>query len=83
MKNRNRRKPPRGYVRLKQIVGDRRAKPPVPGLLPIGASTWWQGVKEHRFPQPIRFRGLRCTFWHIDEVLGLDIDEEENDDDDD
>jgi prophage regulatory protein len=73
MKNKDRREPPKGYLRIAQICGDRRAKPPVPGIIPVGRSTWWKGVREGRFPPPIRVEGLRCTFWDRDAVLALGI----------
>ena len=37
--------PIEGFVRLSQIL-----KPG--GPIPVSKSTWWQGVKEGRFPQP-------------------------------
>ena len=48
------------FIRVKQIV-----KPD--GILEIGKSTWWKGVREQRFPQPTRIGG--CTFWKQSEVI--------------
>lgn len=48
------------YLRLKQIVGPT-------GLLPISASTWWQGVKEGRYPQPMKL-GPRITVWRRSDI---------------
>jgi hypothetical protein len=45
--------PPEGFVRLKAIVGDRKANPPIPGILPIGQSTWLEGVAKGKFPKGI------------------------------
>lgn len=38
------------FFRLKQIVGDLKADPPIDPLLPIGRSSWWAGVKAGRCP---------------------------------
>jgi predicted DNA-binding transcriptional regulator AlpA len=56
-------------IRLSEIVGDpaRGVKP----LLPIGKSTWWDGVRAGHFPQPIKLPGCKATFWRKHEVLAL------------
>ena len=51
---------PKKYLRLNQILK----------ILPIGRSTWWQGVKDGRFPQPLKL-SERITVWDEDEVLDL------------
>lgn len=35
--------------------------------LPISKSTWWQGVKTGRFPQPVKL-GERITCWRLSDV---------------
>ncbi len=52
-----------GYVRLVDILA------PV-GPLPISKSTWWAGVKEGRYPAPIKL-GPRITAWKVDDILAL------------
>ena len=32
--------PETGFLRLPQIVGDSKAQPPVPALIPVSRSTW-------------------------------------------
>ena len=59
--------PETGYLRLRQIVGDPRAKPPIPPLIPIGKSTWWAGVKSGRFPKPVKL-GPRTTAWRVEDI---------------
>jgi predicted DNA-binding transcriptional regulator AlpA len=49
-----------GYVRLRQILA----------VIPIGRSTWWKGVKEGRFPQPIKF-SERVTVWSARDIWAL------------
>ena len=40
------------------------------GPLPISKSTWWAGVKDGRFPQPVKL-GDRITAWRQDEIHNL------------
>ncbi len=62
--------PETGFLRLKQIIGDPRAVPPIPPLIPIGKSSWWKGVKEHRFPAPVKL-GARATAWRVEDIREL------------
>ena len=62
--------PETGYVRLHQIIGDRKAVPPIPAVIPVGKSTWWDGVKTGRFPKPIKL-GPRITAWRVQDILAL------------
>lgn len=58
------------FVRIAQIVGDKNANPPIPPIVPVCRSTWWDGVKSGRFPRPIKL-SPRVTVWKLDEVLAL------------
>jgi hypothetical protein len=60
--------PEAGYVRLYQIIGNPRADPPIPPLIPGGKSTWWAGVKSGRHPQPVRTLGARITAWRVEDI---------------
>jgi prophage regulatory protein len=62
--------PQTGYVRLPQIIGNAKIQPPIPALIPVGKSTWWQGVKDGRFPKPIKL-GPRTTAWRVEDILAL------------
>jgi predicted DNA-binding transcriptional regulator AlpA len=62
--------PETGFVRLKQIIGDPKAKPPIPPIVPISKSTWWAGIKCGRFPQPIKL-GPRTTAWRVSDIREL------------
>ena len=57
-----------GFVRLKQIIGDPKADPPLPPVIPVSRSTWWAGVKNGRFPKSIKL-GLRTTVWRAEDIL--------------
>ena len=62
--------PEAGLVRLKQILGDPKAKPPIPAVFPVSKSTWWAGVKSGRYPQPVKL-GPRITAWRVDDIRKL------------
>ena len=59
--------PETGFVRVSQIVGNKKSNPPINGFIPGGKSTWWAGVKNGRFPSPVRM-GSRCTMWRIEDI---------------
>ena len=44
--------------------------PDVLRLVPISKSAWWAGVKEGRFPRPVKL-GPRTTAWRASDVLAL------------
>jgi predicted DNA-binding transcriptional regulator AlpA len=49
-----------GFVRL----------PTVLALIPISKSAWWAGIKEGRFPKPVKL-GLRTTAWRVEDIRTL------------
>ena len=55
-------------IRLPEIIGNK--KTGEKGLLSIGATSWWLGVRSGRFPQPIKL-GPRTTAWRESDVLAL------------
>jgi len=59
-----------GYLRLPQIVGNPKAEPPIPALIPVSKSTWWQGVKSGRFPKPVKLSS-RTTAWRVEDIRVL------------
>lgn len=59
--------PETGFLRLPQIIGDPKAKPPIPPLYPVKKSCWWKGVKEGRFPAPVKL-GPRITAWRVEDI---------------
>ncbi|MEW6429578.1 MAG: AlpA family phage regulatory protein [Thermodesulfobacteriota bacterium] len=60
--------PETGYLRLKQIVGDQAAG--IPAIIPVSKSTWWDGVKTGRYPQPVKLSS-RCTAWRVEDIRAL------------
>jgi hypothetical protein len=62
--------PETGFVRLPQIIGNSKAKPPIPPVVPVSKSTWWEGVKSGRFPAPIKL-SPRVTVWRVEDIRNL------------
>ena len=63
--------PETGYVRLPQIIGDKNAEPPIPAVIPVSKSTWWDGVRTGRYPAPVRTLGRRITAWRVEDIRAL------------
>ncbi|GAB7026065.1 hypothetical protein JCM15764A_13130 [Geotalea toluenoxydans] len=62
--------PETGYLRLTQILGNPKANPPIPPIIPISKSSWWAGVKSGQYPRPIKL-GPRITVWKVADILEL------------
>ena len=58
--------PSKGFVRVRQIVGDKNN----PGPIPVSRAAWYAGVKAGRFPQPIRLTE-RCVAWRTEDIHAL------------
>ena len=63
--------PETGFLRLTQIIGNPKAVPPIPAVIPVSKSTWWEGVRTGRYPQPVRTLGLRITAWRVEDIRAL------------
>jgi prophage regulatory protein len=59
--------PSTGFVRQAQLLGDPKAKPPIPGIVPVGPSTLWRWVASGKFPKP-RKLSERVTAWRCEDV---------------
>ena len=62
--------PETGFLRLKQIIGHPDANPPIPPIIPVKKSCWWEGVKNGRFPKPVKL-GPRVTAWRVEDIREL------------
>lgn len=62
--------PETGFVRLFQIIGNPKADPPIPPIIPVCKSTWWAGVKSGRYPSPVKL-SERCTAWRVEDIRAL------------
>lgn len=63
--------PQTGYLRINQIIGDPKANPPIPAIIPVSRSTWWAGVKSGRYPKPVKTLGPRITAWRVEDILAF------------
>lgn len=52
--------PKTGYLRIAQVLR----------FIPIAPATWWRGVKDKRFPSPIKL-GPRTTAWRAEDIRQL------------
>lgn len=50
-----------GFLRVNQII---------PSIIPISRSSWYAGVKDGRYPKPVKL-GLRTTVWRVREIREL------------
>ena len=57
-------------MRLKHIIGDEKADPPITPIIPISKTAWRKGVAEGKYPQPIKL-SEKVTVWRADEVQKL------------
>lgn len=51
------------FLRLPEIIAP-------DGPIPVGKSTWWDGVRKGRFPKPIKL-GPRITVWKREDIDAL------------
>ena len=59
-----------GYLRLSQIIGNKKTAPHTPPIIPVSKSTWWEGVKSGRYPKPVKL-GPRTTAWRVEDIRHL------------
>jgi len=49
-----------GFLRLYQVLL----------LIPVGKSSWWRGVKDGRYPKPVKI-APRTTAWRAEDIAAL------------
>jgi prophage regulatory protein len=52
--------PETGFVRLPQVLA----------VIPVCKSSWWEGVREGRFPKPVRLTA-RSVGWRAEDIRNL------------
>lgn len=57
--------PETGFLRISQIIGD--PKRGIPALIPVGRSSFWNGIKAGKYPKPIKL-GPRTTVWRVEDI---------------
>jgi prophage regulatory protein len=55
--------PHSGFVRLPGILAPN-------GPIPVSKSTWWAGIKDGRYPKPVKL-GPRITAWRVEDIHAL------------
>ena len=63
-------RPEAGFFRLWHIIGDKKATPAIPALIPVGRTTWLNGVKSGKYPKPVKL-GERMTAWRVSDIRDL------------
>lgn len=57
-----------GFYSLHQIIGDKKTN--IPPIFPVGATTWWNGIKSGIYPKGIKISERR-TAWRIEDIETL------------
>ncbi len=52
--------PQTGYLRLPDVLR----------LIPVSKSTWWAGIKDGRYPKPVKL-AARVTAWRVEDIRDL------------
>ncbi len=52
--------PETGFLRLNEVLK----------LIPVSRSTWWAGVKDGRFPKPVKL-SENITAWRVEDIRAL------------
>jgi prophage regulatory protein len=60
--------PETGFLRIWQIVGNKRTN--IPALIPISRTSFLNGVKSGKYPKPIKL-GERTTAWRVEDIKAL------------
>ncbi len=60
LKSENNVLPPEGFVRLPVVIR----------VMGIGKTTWWAGVRDGRFPKPVKL-GARTSAWRVEDIRAL------------
>jgi predicted DNA-binding transcriptional regulator AlpA len=57
-------------LRLQQVIGDPKANPPIPALIPVGKTAWYAGMKRGVFPKPIKLSS-RVAVWRLSDIQAI------------
>jgi hypothetical protein len=62
--------PETGFLRLPQIIGDKKSSPPIPPIIPVSKTSWYAGIKSGRYPRPLKL-SERSSAWRIEDIRKL------------
>jgi len=60
--------PETGFIKLETVVGN--PKKGIPALIPIGRTSWYRGVRDGRYPKPVRL-GPRTSAYQVSSIRAL------------
>jgi prophage regulatory protein len=60
--------PETGFLRIWQIIGNQDKN--TPALIPIGRTTFLNGVKSGKYPKPVKL-GERTNAWRVEDIRNL------------
>jgi hypothetical protein len=53
------------FYRLREIIGDR--KQGIPGIVPVSKAAWYAGIKEGRYPKPVKL-SEKTSAWRASDI---------------
>lgn len=59
-----------GFYRIWHIIGNPKATPPIPAIIPVCRTSWLNGVKSGKYPKPVKLGG-RTTAWRVKDIDAL------------
>ena len=58
------------FLRIWQILGDKKANPPVEPILPISRASFYAGIKAGIYPSPVKL-SARVSAWRVEDIREL------------
>jgi prophage regulatory protein len=63
--------PQTGYLRVSQIIGNKKSDPPIPAIIPVCAATFWAKIKNDEWAlKPVKL-SANITAFRVEEVRAL------------
>jgi len=62
--------PEKPFLKLREIVGDRKSNPPIAALIPVSRATFMAGCKIGIYPPPVKISS-RLNAWRRADILEL------------
>jgi len=53
------------FYRLREIIGDRKLG--IPGIVPVSKAAWYAGIKEGRYPKPVKL-SEKTAAWRASDI---------------
>ncbi|MGZ4980388.1 MAG: helix-turn-helix transcriptional regulator, partial [Methylobacter sp.] len=53
-----------------QIIGNKNATPPLPAIIPVSKTSWWNGVRSGKYPKSYKL-GDKTTVWRVEDIRAL------------